>query len=156
MKVELKLFEETAILDLPTYAPIELAIARAFQVCCDNDIYKELTVNGQYDKVELKIVERSVVPQCNELVEKYGLQGLYKANPVLEYFENTYIEDLAYEVMVNGDPMRVSTNGIIHEWFECTQKDKLHLHEKTGSLVDAYDVWYLDELGLGLNAQPLY
>ena len=152
MKVELTLFNETAILDLPTYAPMDLAIARAFQVCCDNDVYKELTVNGQYDKVELKIVERSVVPQCNELVEKYGLLGLYKANPVLEYFENTYIEDLAYEVMVNGDPMRVSANGIIHEWFECTQKDKLHLHEKTGSLVDADDVWYLDELGLGLNA----
>lgn len=152
MKVELTLFGQKAILDLPTYAPMELAIARAFQVCCDNDIYKELTVNGQYDKVELKIVERSVVPQCNELVEKYGLSGLYKANPVLEYFENTYIEDLAYEVMVNGDPMRVSANGIIHEWFECTQKDKLHLHEKTGSLVDADDVWYLDDLGLGLNA----
>lgn len=152
MKVELTLFGQKATLDLPTYAPMELAIARAFQVCCDNDMYKELTVGGHYDKVKVKIVERSVVPQCNELVEKYGLQGLYKANPVLEYFENTYIEDLAYEVMVNGDPMRVSTNGIMHEWFECTQKDKLHLHEKTGSLVDADDVWYLDELGLGLNA----
>lgn len=152
MKVELTLFNKKAILDLPTYAPMDLAIARAFQVCCEDDTYKELTVNGQYDKVELKIVERSVVPQCNELVEKYGLSGLYKANPVLEYFENTYIEDLAREVMVNGDPMRVSANGIMHEWFECTQKDKLHLHAKTGSLVDADDVWYLDELGLSLNA----
>lgn len=152
MIVELTLFGEHALLELPTYAPMDLAIARAFQVDCNTDIYKALTVNGQYDKVELKIVERSVVPQCNELVEKYGLSGLYKANPVLEYFENTYIEDLAYEVMVHGDPMRVSANGIIHEWFECTQKDKLHLHEKTGSLVDADDVWYLDELGLGLNA----
>ena len=54
--------------------------------------------------------------------------------------------------MVNGDPMRVFVNGIIHEWFECTKKDKLHLHAKTGSLVDADDVWYLDELGLGENA----
>lgn len=152
MKVELTLFGETAILDLPTYAPLEFAIARAFQVCCDNDIYKELTVNGQYDKVELKIVERSVVPQCNELVEKYGLSGLYKANPVLEYFENTSIDELACEVMVNGDPMRVSVNGIIHEWFECTKKDKLHLYEETGSLVDADDVWYLNDLGLGVKA----
>lgn len=152
MKVELTLFGQKAILDLPTYAPMDLAIARAFQVCCEDDTYKELTVNGEYDKVELKIVERSVVPQCNELVEKYGLSGLYKVNPVLEYFENTSIDELACEVMVNGDPMRVSVNGIIHEWFECTKKDKLHLHEKTGSLVDADDVWYLDELGLGENA----
>ena len=80
MKVELTLFGQKAILDLPTYAPMELAIARAFQVCCEDDTYKELTENGKYDKVELKIVERSVVPQCNELVEKYGLSGLYKAN----------------------------------------------------------------------------
>lgn len=152
MKVELTLFNKKAILDLPTYAPMDLAIARAFQVCCEDDTYKELTENGHYDKVKVKIVERSVVPQCNELVEKYGLPGLYKANPVLEYFENTYIEDLAHEVMVNGDPMRASVDGIIHEWFECTQKDKLHLHEKTGSLVDEDDVWYLDELGLGENA----
>lgn len=152
MKVELTLFNEKAILDLPTYAPLEFAIARAFQVGCDSDIYKELTVNGKYDKLKLKIVERSVVPQCNELVEKYGLSGLYKANPVLEHFENTSIDELVREVMVNGDPMRVFVNGIIHEWFECTQKDKLHLHEKTGSLIEADDVWYLDELGLGKNA----
>lgn len=152
MKVELTLFDNKAILDLPTYALLEFAIARAFQVCCEDDTYKELTVGGHYDKVKVKIVERSVVPQCNELVEKYGLSGLYKANPVLEYFENTYIDELAHEVMVNGDPMRVSVNGIIHEWFECTQKNKLYLHEKTGSLIDADDVWYLDELGLGENA----
>ena len=62
MKVELTLFNKKATLDLPTYTPMDLAIARAFQVCCDNDIYKELTVNGHYDKVKVKIVERSVVP----------------------------------------------------------------------------------------------
>lgn len=152
MKVELTLFDNKAILDLPTYAPMDLAIARAFQVCCENDVYKELTENGKYDKLKLKIVERSVVPQCNELVEKYGLSGLYKANPVLEYFENTSIDELACEVMVNGDPMRVSVSGIIHEWFECTKKNTLHLHAKTGSLVNENDVWYLDELGLGENA----
>lgn len=152
MKVELTLFNKKATLDLPTYAPMNLAIARAFQVCCEDDTYKELTVGGHYDKVSVKIIERSVVPQCNELVEKYGLSGLYKANPVLEYFENTSIDELAREVMVNGDPMRVFVNGIIHEWFECTKKDKLNLHAKTGSLIDSDDVWYLDELGLGENA----
>ena len=152
MKVELTLFNEKAILDLPTYAPMDLAIARAFQVCCDNDIYKELAVNHKYNKVKVKIIQDGPVPQCNELVEKYGLLGLYKANPVLEYFENTSVDELAREVMVNGDPMRVSVNGIIHEWFECTKKDKLRLHEKTGSLIEADDVWYLDELGLGENA----
>lgn len=152
MKVELTLFGQKAQLDLPTYAPMELAIARAFQVCCEDDTYKELTVGGHYDKVKVKIVERSVVPQCNELVEKYGLSGLYKANLVLEYFENTSIDELAREVMVNGDPMRVFVNGIIHEWFECTKKDKLHLYEETGSLVETDDVWYLEELGLGENS----
>jgi hypothetical protein len=152
MIVELTLFGEKAFLELPTYAPIDLAIAKAFQVSCKTDIYKELTVNGQYDKVEVKLVGACLVPQCNELVEKYGLSGLYLANPVLEHFENMSTNELAYDIAINGSPIQSSVSGIIHEWFECTKKNTLHLHAKTGSLVNENDVWYLDELGLGENA----
>lgn len=151
MKVELTLFEQKAILDLPTYAPMDLAIARAFQVCCEDDTYKELTVNGHYDKVKVKLVQDGPIPQCNELVEKYGLSGLYMANPVLEHFENLSEDELRYEIVNYSVPISAKTKGVSREWFEYTKKDKLHLYP-TGSLVDADDVWYLDELGLGLNA----
>lgn len=46
MIVELTLFSEHALLELPTYAPMDLAIARAFQVDCNTEIYKALTVEG--------------------------------------------------------------------------------------------------------------
>lgn len=151
MKVELTLFNEKAILDLPTYAPLEFAIARAFQVCCDNDIYKELTENGHYDKLKVKLIQDGPVPQCNELVEKYGFSGLYMANPILEHFENMDEEILRLEVRKYGSTIQARINGLAHEWFECTKKDKLHSYP-TGSLIDADDVWYLEELGLSFNA----
>lgn len=151
MKLELTLFNEKAILDLPTYAPIELAIARAFQVCCDNDIYKELTENGHYDKLKVKLIQDGPVPQCNELVEKYGFSGLYMANPILEHFENMDEEILRLEVRKYGSTIQARINGLAHEWFECTKKDKLHSYP-TGSLIDTDDVWYLEELGLSFNA----
>lgn len=155
MIVELTLFGEKAFLELPTYAPIDLAIAKAFQVSRKTDIYKELTVNSQYDKVEVKLIGACPVPQCNELVEKYGLSGLYLANPVLEHLENMDIEELVQDIVaVKERPIDTDVDNvvIIYEWFECTKKNTLHLHAKTGSLVDADDVWYLDELGLGENA----
>ena len=151
MIVELTLFNEKAILDLPTYAPLEFAIARAFQVCCDNDIYKELTENGHYDKLKVKLIQDGPVPQCNELVEKYGFSGLYMANPILEHFENMDEEILRLEVRKYGSTIQARINGLAHEWFECTKKDKLHSYP-TGSLIDADDVWYLEELGLSFNA----
>nr|DAJ32454.1 MAG TPA: hypothetical protein [Caudoviricetes sp.] len=151
MEVELTLFGQKATLDLPTYAPMELAIARAFQVWCENDTYKELTIGGHYDKVKVSIVENGPIPQCNELVEKYGFSGLYMANPILEHFENMDEEILRLEVRKYGSTIQARINGLAHEWFECTKKDKLHSYP-TGSLVDADDVWYLDELGLGENA----
>lgn len=151
MKVELTLFGQKAILDLPTYAPMELVIARAFQVCCDNDVYKELTVNGHYDKLKVQLIQDGPVPQCNELVEKYGFSGLYMANPILEHFENMDEEILRLEVRKYGSTIQARTNGLAHEWFRCTKKDKLHSYP-TGSLIDADDVWYLEELGLSFNA----
>lgn len=151
MKVELTLFNEKAILDLPTYAPLEFAIARSFQVCCDNDIYKELTENGHYDKLKVKLIQDGPVPQCNELVEKYGFSGLYMANPILEHFENMDEEILRLEVRKYGSTIQARINGLAHEWFECIKKDKLHSYP-TGSLIDADDVWYLEELGLSFNA----
>ena len=152
MIVELTLFSEHALLELPTYAPMDLAIARAFQVDCNTEIYKALTVEGQYDKVSVKLIEDGPIPQCNELVEKHGLSGLYLANPVLEHFENMSTDELAYDIAINGSPIQSSVSGIIHEWFECTKKNTLHLHATTGSLVNENDVGYLDELGLGENA----
>lgn len=151
MKVELTLFGQKATLDLPTYAPLEFAIARAFQVCCDNDFYKELTENGHYDKLKVKLIQDGPVPQCNELVEKYGFSGLYMANPILEHFENMDEEILRLEVRKYGSTIQARINGLAHEWFECTKKDKLHSYP-TGSLIDADDVWYLEELGLSFNA----
>ena len=151
MQVDLTLFGQKATLDLPTYAPMELAIARAFQVWCKNDTYKELTIGGHYDKVKVSIVENGPIPQCNELVEKYGVLGLYMINPVLEHFENMTNEELLLDIRKHGSTLNSRINGIGHEWFECMKKDSLHSY-LTGSLVKFDDVWYLDELGLGENA----
>lgn len=153
MKVELTLFNEKAILDLPTYAPMDLAIARAFQVCCEGDTYKELTVNHKYNKVKVKIIQDGPVPQCNELVEKYGLSGLYMANPLLEHFDTADYEALVYDIATSGNQVKSkSKDNMGYEWFNSFAKDKLHLFLSTGSLIDANDVRYLEELGLSFNA----